>query len=173
MGQKKSSQRFIAQNRKPRVHIEYNVDTNGAKETIQLPFVMAVMTDLSGKSEVEKKIVAEREFETFDTDNFEQKMGHIAPRAAFAVDNTLSGEGKLMVDMTFKSMDDFTPDNIAKAVPALAELLEARQQLSDLITYMDGKSDAQERMGELLTNPTLLAALAAAGAKKNAEDEAS
>src|SRR5688500_340775 len=133
----KSGQKFIKQNRAPRVHIEYEVETYGSRQKVELPFVMGVMSDLSGKSHVEKKTLDKRDFVEFDMDNFDQRMEAIAPRAAFAVDNTLSGEGKLSVDLTFKSIDDFSPGRVAKAIPSLAKLLEARQQLNDLLLYMD------------------------------------
>ncbi len=158
----KSGQRFIKENRAPRVHIEYEVETFGARQKVELPFVMGVMSDLSGKSHVEKKALDKRDFSEFDMDNFEQRMEAIAPRAAFNVDNTLTGEGKLSVDMTFSSMQDFSPGAIAKNVPALAKLLEARQQLNDLMLYMDGKDGAQELLDKVLKDPELLKALAAA-----------
>jgi type VI secretion system protein ImpB len=120
----KSGQRFIKENRAPRVHIEYEVETFGAVQKVELPFVMGVMSDLSGKSHVEKKSMNERDFVDFDMDNFDQRMAAIAPRAAFNVDNTLSGEGKLAVDLNFKTMDDFSPGAVAKSVPALAKLLK-------------------------------------------------
>ncbi|MGH1558790.1 type VI secretion system contractile sheath small subunit [Caulobacter segnis] len=129
---------------------------------LSLPFVMGVMSDLSGKSNVEKKPVDKRDFVEFDMDNFEQKMEAIAPRAAFTVDNTLTGEGKIGVDLTFKSMEDFSPGQVAKNVPALAKLLEARQQLNDLMLYMDGKDGAQDLLDKVLKDPELMKALAAA-----------
>ena len=158
----KSGQRFIKENRAPRVHIEYEVETYGSRQKVELPFVMGVMSDLSGKSNVEKKALDKRDFVEFDMDNFEQKMEAIAPRAAFTVDNTLSGEGKLGVDMTFKSLDDFSPGAVAKNVPALAKLLEARQQLNDLMLYMDGKDGAQDLLDKVLKDPDLMKALASA-----------
>ena len=164
----KSGQRFISENRKPRVHIEYEVETFGAKQKVELPFVMGVMSDLSGKSEVEKKGLDKRDFLEFDMDNFDQRMEAIAPRAAFHVDNTLTGEGKLGVDLTFKNMEDFDPGEIAKRVPALNKLLEARQELNDLMIYMDGKAGAQELLDKLLKDPDLLKSLAAA--KSSATD---
>lgn len=157
----KSGQRFISQNRKPRVHIEYEVETFGSKQKVELPFVMGVMSDLSGKSLVEKKPVDKRDFVEFDMDNFEQRMEAIAPRAAFNVDNTLTGEGKMGVDLTFKNMNDFDPGEVAKRVPALNKMLEARQQLNDLMIYMDGKDGAQDLLDKLLKDPELLKALAA------------
>lgn len=167
----KNGQRFIAQNRKPRVHIEYEVETFGAKQKVELPFVMGVMSDLSGKSLVEKKPLDKRDFVEFDMDNFEQRMEAIAPRAAFNVDNALSGkEGeKLSVELTFKTMEDFDPGEVAKRVPALNNLLEARNQLNDLMAYMDGKDGAQELLDKLLKDPDLLKALAAEQANKSAE----
>ncbi|MCX7284969.1 MAG: type VI secretion system contractile sheath small subunit [Novosphingobium sp.] len=159
----KSGQRFIKENRAPRVHIEYEVETFGSKQKVELPFVMGVMSDLSGKSLVEKKALNDRDFLEFDMDNFDQRMAAIAPRAAFNVDNTLTGEGKMSVDLTFKTMDDFSPGAVAKAVPALAQLLEAREQLNDLMLYMDGKDGAQDLLDQLLKDPTLMKAMSAAG----------
>ena len=157
-----SGQRFIKKNRAPRVHIEYEVETFGSRQKVELPFVMGVMSDLSGKSEVEKKTLDKRDFTEFDMDNFEQRMEAIAPRAVFQVDNTLTGDGsKLGVDLTFKSMDDFSPGAVAKNVPALAKMLEARQELSDLMAYMDGKDGAQDLLDRVLKDPELMRSLAA------------
>lgn len=168
----KSGQRFIKENRAPRVHIEYEVETFGSRRKVELPFVMGVMSDLSGKSHVEKKSLDKRDFVEFDMDNFEQRMAAIAPRAAFNVDNTLTGEGKLSVDLTFKTMEDFSPGSVAKSVPALAKLLEARQELNDLMLYMDGKDGAQDLLDKLLKDPALLQALSAAKAEEQTSAEA-
>jgi type VI secretion system protein ImpB len=154
-------QKFIKRNRSPRVHIEYEVQTYGSVEKVSLPFVMGVMSDLSGKSEKEKKPMAERDFVNVDMDNFGDFQKSIAPRAAFYVDNTLTGEGKLSVDLTFNSMNDFTPGGVAKQIPATAKMLEARQELSDLLAYMDGKDKAEGVIQQLLANPELLSTLAA------------
>lgn len=158
----KSGQRFIKENRAPRVHIEYEVETFGAKEKVSLPFVLGVMSDLSGKSHVEKKSLDKRDFLDIDMDNFESRMGAVAPRAAFQVENTLTGEGKMAVDLTFSNMQDFSPGEIAKNVPALSKLLEARQQLNDLMLYMDGKDGAQDLLDQVLRDPDLMKSLAAA-----------
>jgi type VI secretion system protein ImpB len=163
----KSGQRFIKENRAPRVHIEYEVETYGSRQKIELPFVMGVLSDLSGKSLVDKKDVAKRDFVEFDIDNFDERMEAIAPRAAFAVDNTLTGDGKLAVDLTFKSINDFLPGEVVKNVPALAQLLEARQKLQDLLVYMDGKEGAQQLLEKVLKDPALLSALSSADAAKN------
>src|ERR1700754_769435 len=105
MASAKGGQRFIRENRAPRVHIEYEVETFGARQKVEIPFVMGVMSDLSGKSEVDKKALDKRDFVEFDMDNFEQKMEAVAPRAAFTVENTLTGEGQMAVDLTFKSLE--------------------------------------------------------------------
>ncbi|HEY5289701.1 MAG TPA: type VI secretion system contractile sheath small subunit [Caulobacteraceae bacterium] len=165
----KGGQRFIKENRAPRVHIEYEVETFGSRQKVELPFVMGVLSDLSGKSNVEKKTLDKRDFVEVDIDNFDQKMESIAPRAAFVVDNTLTGEGKMAVDLNFKTLDDFSPGAVAKNVPALAKLLEARNQLNDLMAYMDGKDGAQGLLDKVLKDPDLLKALAGT---KPAQDDA-
>jgi type VI secretion system protein ImpB len=170
MAQAKGGQKFIKENRAPRVHIEYEVETYGSRQKIELPFVVGVLSDLSGKSNVEKKPMDKRDFVEFDMDNFEQKMEAIAPRAAFNVENTLTGEGRMGVDLTFKSMEDFAPGAVAKNVPALAKLLEARNQLNDLMLYMDGKDGAQELLDKVLKDPDLLKALAAKPVKDEAPE---
>jgi len=157
-----SGQKFLGRNRSPRVHISYDVETYGATKSVELPFVMGVMSDLSGKSEVEKKGLKDRDFLDFDIDNFDSRMAAIAPRAAFNVDNKLEGEGKVGVDLTFKKMEDFDPGKVAKAVPALAKLLEARDQLNDLLVLMDGKENATELLEKVLNDPDLLKAMSAA-----------
>lgn len=168
----KSGQRFIRENRAPRVHIEYEVETYGSLQKVELPFVMGVMSDLSGQSQVEKKALDKRDFLEFDMDNFDQRMAAIAPRAAFHVDNTLTGDGKLSVDLNFNSIEDFSPGKVAKSVPALAKLLEARQQLNDLLLYMDGKDGAQELLDRLLKDPALLQAMSAAKLKDESSKSA-
>ncbi len=158
----KSGQRFIRENRKPRVHIEYEVETYGARQKVELPFVMGVISDLSGKSLKDKKAVESREFIDVDMDNFDQRMEAVAPRVAFAVDNTLAGDGKIAVDMTFNSMTDFSPGEIARKIEPLSKLLEARTQLEDLLSYMDGKHGAQDLLDKVLQDPALLQAISAA-----------
>lgn len=165
----KSGQRFIRENRAPRVHIEYEVETYGSRQKVELPFVMGVMSELSGKSKVDKKPAETREFIDFDMDNFDQRMEAIAPRAAFVVDNTLGGEGKLAVDLDFRSMNDFSPGEVARRVEPLAKLLEARTQLDDLLSYMDGKNGAQELLDKVLKDPALLQAISAARPAKSVD----
>jgi type VI secretion system protein ImpB len=159
---KASSQKFIARNRAPRVQIEYDVETYGAQKKVQLPFVVGVMADLSGKPAEALPPVADRKFLEIDVDNFDDRMKAMKPRVAFMVPNTLTGEGNLAVDLTFESMDDFSPGAVARKVDALNKLLEARTQLSNLLTYMDGKSGAEDLINKVLGDPTLLQTLAAA-----------
>lgn len=157
-----SSQKFIARNRAPRVQIEYDVELYGAEKKIQLPFVMGVMADLSGTPAEPLAAVADRKFLEIDVDNFDDRLKAMKPRAAFRVPNTLTGEGELSVDITFESMDDFSPAAVARKVGALSKLLEAREQLSNLVSYMDGKSGAEDLIAKALSDPALLHALASA-----------
>lgn len=157
-----SSQKFIARNRAPRVQIEYDVEIGDAQLKVELPFVMGIMADLAGKSSSELPSVPERRFLDIDVDNFEQRLKALKPRVAFRVPNTLTGEGELPVDLTFESMDDFLPDAVARKVEPLRRLLEARTQLDNLLTWMDGKAKAEDLVAKLLQDPALLQALAAA-----------
>ncbi|KTJ51344.1 type VI secretion system contractile sheath small subunit [Enterobacter hormaechei] len=159
MAMSNSGQKFIARNRAPRVQIEYDVEIYGAERKIQLPFVMGVMADLVGKPVENLPAVDERKFLEIDIDNFDERMKALKPRVEFQVDNTLTGEGKLNVDLTFDSMDDFLPDAVARKVEPLNKLLEARTQLSNLLTYMDGKNGAEELIAKILQDPTLLKSL--------------
>ena len=156
-----SSQKFIARNRAPRVQIEYDVELYGAEKKVQLPFVMGVMADLSGKPADPLPPVADRKFLEIDVDNFDARMKSMKPRVAFSVPNTLTGDGNLAVDISFESMDDFSPAAVARKVGGLDKLLEARTQLSNLITYMDGKTGAEELISKVLADPALLASLTA------------
>ena len=164
-----SSQKFIARNRAPRVQIEYDVELYGAEKKIQLPFVMGVLADLSGKPTEPLPPVADRKFLEIDIDNFDARMKAIKPRVAFQVPNTLTGEGNLSVDISFESMDNFSPAAVAQKVDALKKLLDARQQLSNLVTYMDGKTGAESLIAKVLQDPALLQSLAAS--KKPADEE--
>jgi len=155
------SQKYIARNRAPRVQIEYDVELYGAEKKIQLPFVMGVLSDLSGTSE--QPPVADRSFLEIDVDNFDDRMRAMAPRAQFSVPNSLTGEGSLAVDLTFKKMSDFTPQGIAEQFDPLRPLLEARRQLTDLMAYMDGKAGAEALIEQLLAQPGLLQALTGTG----------
>ena len=157
-----SSQKFIARNRAPRVQIEYDVELYGADRKVELPFVMGVLADLSGRPAEPLPPVAERRFLEIDVDNLDSRMKAMKPRLAFQVPNTLTGQGCLSVELSFDSVEDFSPAAVARKVDVLDKLLRARQQLADLITYMDGKSGAEELIARLLHNPALLESLAAA-----------
>ena len=159
---KQSSQKFIARNRALRVQIEYDVEIYGAEKKIQLPFVMGVLAELSGKPAEGLPAVADRKALEIDVDNFDERLKSMKPRVAFRVPNTLTGEGNLSVDLTFESMDDFSPAAVARKVDALSQLLDARTQMSNLLTYMDGKSGAEELISQALQNPALLQSLASA-----------
>jgi type VI secretion system protein ImpB len=159
---KSSSQKFIARNRAPRVQIEYDVELYGSQKKVELPFVMGVMADLSGKPAEALAPVEDRKFLEIDVDNFDDRLKAYKPRVAFQVPNTLTGEGNINVDITFESMDDFSPAAVAKKVDALNQLLTARNELANLITYMDGRAGAEELLGKLLADPALLKTLASA-----------
>ena len=156
-----SSQKFIARNRAPRVQIEYDVEIYGAEKKVQLPFVMGVLADLSGKPADPLAPVSDRKFLEIDVDNFDSRMKSMKPRVAFQVPNTLTGDGNISVDITFDSMDDFSPAAVARKVDALNKLLAAREQLQNLVTYMDGKGGAEELIAKVLADPALLGSLAA------------
>ena len=161
---KASSQKFIARNRAPRVQIEYDVEVYGAEKKVQLPFVMGVMSDLSGKQDPDNPLppVAERKYLEIDVDNFDERMKAMKPRVGFQVENTLTGEGNIPVDITFESMDDFSPAAVARKVDATNRLLQARTQLANLVTYMDGKAGAEELIAKAMSDPAFLESLISA-----------
>jgi type VI secretion system protein ImpB len=169
-----SGQKFIAQNRAPRVQIEYDVELFGAEKTVNLPFVMGVMADLSGKPAEALPDVEQRKYLEIDANNFDERLKSQKPRVAFTVPNTLTGEGNLAVELNFQSMDDFSPDAVAAKVDGLKQLLEARKQLANLMSYMDGKSGAEDLIAKVLADPALLKTLgerAAAGATTDKKEE--
>ena len=156
-----SGQKFIKRNRPPRVQISYE-DPYNAEKQVELPFVMGILSDLSGNaSQVAKAPMAERKFSNVDMDNFEDYMASVAPAVTFRTANKLSGDGseQLGVNLTFKRMEDFTPGAIARQVPALRALLEAREQLANLQRYMDGKVAGEDQLKKLLADPELMKAL--------------
>ncbi|KRW62604.1 type VI secretion system contractile sheath small subunit [Pseudomonas sp. TTU2014-080ASC] len=157
MAKDSSSQKFIGKNNAPRVQIEYDVELYGSQKKVELPFVTGVMSDLSGHRKVPLMPIEERKFLTFDQDNFNDRMRAIKPRLQFYVENTLSkGDELLDVELEFESMEDFSPGSIAKRIPQMQRLLEAREHLTELITYMDGKASAEDTVRELLEKPDFL-----------------
>ena len=168
-----SGQKFIRRNRAPRVHITYE-DPSDAEKMIELPFVMGVMADLSGNAPgVEKEDIATRKFLDVDMDNFENRMAAIQPGISMRVRNKLgeATDEKMQVNLRFNKMDDFKPAQVARQVPALAKLLEARDQLKNLQLYMDGKADAEKKLRELLKDPALMAALQERAGKKDSDSK--
>jgi type VI secretion system protein ImpB len=163
--------KFIGRNRAPRVQIEYDVELYGASKKIQLPFIMGVLAGLSGKPADPLAPVADRKFLEIDIDNFSDRLKSMKPRVAFTVPNTLTGEGNMAVDMTFESLDDFSPDAVARKVEPLRKLLEAREQLSNLLSYMDGKDGAESLITKLLADPALRESLAGAAKPEDAAEK--
>jgi type VI secretion system protein ImpB len=170
---KDSGQKFIRRNRPPRVHITYENPAN-AEEKIEIPFVMGVMSDLSGNTPgIERDEVHARKFLDIDMDNLDSRMAAIQPGVSFRVDNKLSdgSDEKMGVSLRFNKMADFEPAAVARQVPAVAKLLEARTQLSNLMRYMDGKVAAEDQLRKLLADPALMAAVKNRAVDKDSEDE--
>lgn len=165
-----SGQKFIRRNRAPRVQIEYEVELYGAQKKIELPFVMGVMADLHGAQAEPPAKVEERKFLEFDHDNFDARLKAMKPRVATRVKNALTGEGTLAVDLTFERMDDFTPGALARKIEPLRKLLEARSRLSNLVTYMDGRGEAEALLSEKLQDPEELKRLVQTLAGASADD---
>jgi type VI secretion system protein ImpB len=159
---KQNSQKFIARNRAPRVQIEYDIEIYGAQKKVQVPFVMGVLSELSGANESELAPLDQRKALEIDVDNFDSRLQAMKPRVSFNVPNTLTGQGNLQVDVTFESMDDFSPAAVARKVDAVAQLLQARTQLANLGTYLDGKAGAEKLIAQAIKDPALLQALASA-----------
>jgi type VI secretion system protein ImpB len=160
MTKRENSQKFIARNRAPRVQIEYDVELYGAEKRVELPFVMAVMADLSGQSDKPLPPVTDRKFLDISVDNFDDRMAAMQPRVAFNVPNTISNEGQLPVELRFNKLEDFSPAAIANQVEPLQRLLEMRARIASLLTYMDGKVDAERFVSSLLQDPKRLSQLA-------------
>ncbi|MDR3115952.1 MAG: type VI secretion system contractile sheath small subunit [Treponema sp.] len=160
MASTSGGQKFIAKNRAPRVQIEYDVELNGAEKKVDLPFVMGVMSDLSGKAAEPLARVEDRQLLEINSENFDDRLKAIKPRVDFVVPNVIGGEGNIPVEMTFESMADFSPAAVTAKVDGLRQLMEARQQLANLLSYMDGKQGAEDLLNKILKDPALLKALA-------------
>lgn len=168
MANKPSSQKFIGRNRPPRVQIEFDVDSGNGIQKVEIPFVMGVMADLSGKSASELPDVSQRKFLEIDGDNFEKRLEAMKPRVTFSVPNKISADGgSLGVDITFQSMEDFSPGAIAQKVEPLRRLLEARTNLNALMARMDGKAAAEKLLSEGIQSKALLEGLVGSGNKDN------
>jgi type VI secretion system protein ImpB len=139
--------------RKPRVHIKYEVETDGAQIERELPFIVGVMGDFSGNPTTPLRPFKERKFVQIDRDNFNDVMTRIAPELNIRVENKLADDGSEMpVQLKFKSMDDFEPGQIAQQVPALKKLLDTRNQLRDLITKVDRSAELEGLLERVLQN---------------------
>lgn len=164
------SQAFIERNRPPRVQIEYEVHVGNAEKLVQLPFVMGVLADLSGQRDDATAQPNEYQFLGIDSENFDQRMKAIDPHLRLSVPNALEGDGKLVVDLKFQSMDDFLPGSIARQNAALKKLLDARNDLANLLTLMDGRAEAEKLIARVLQDNDVLNALKAAGKASDTED---
>ena len=146
--------------RKPRVHITYDVETNGALAKKEIPFVMGVMGDYSGDNVDKKKALKDRKFSQIDRDNFNDVMGNVAPQIRMKVDNTLEKDGSEMsVSLDFKSMEDFEPQKIVEKVEPLKKLMDTRNKLRDLLTKADRSDKLETLLEEILSNTTAMSAL--------------
>ena len=154
MSRQPDAQKFIGESRAPRVQIEYDVELYGSSKKVELPFVAGVMADLSGDNVEPLGPVEERRFVGIDVENFDKRMEEISPELGFHVKNVLTNDNTLIeVNLRFDSMASFEPGEVVKRIPELAVMLDARKQLKELITYMDGKAAAEDVIEELLKNP--------------------
>ncbi len=165
-----STQHKLDRVRPPRVQITYDVETGGAIQKKELPLVIGVLSDLSGKPAVPLPKLKDRKFVEIDRDNLNEVMGSIAPRIAVRVDNKLSKEGGFLnVELNFPNMDAFSPENLVHQVPALKKLFEARGRLSDLLAKLDGNDELDSRLQEIVANTEALKEIKAAkGGEPNA-----
>lgn len=148
-----SQQHKLDRIRRPRVQISYDVETNGAMQKTELPFVVGVLADLSGKPAEPLKPLKERKVVNIDRDNFNDVLYRAAPRAAVRVKDCLSGgDGKLAVELNFKHIDDFEPAKIAEQVAPLKELLDLRRQLTQLLSKMEGNTKLEQLLADVMSN---------------------
>ena len=146
--------------RKPRVHITYDVETNGAVQEKEIPFVMGVMGDYSGDNADNKKALKDRKFSQIDRDNFNEVMNNVSPQLNMKVENTLEGDdSEMSVNLDFKNMEDFEPQNIVDKVDPLKKLMETRNKLRDLLTKADRSEDLENLLEEVLSSTDALAKL--------------
>ena len=147
------TQHALSRIRPPRVQVTYDVETGGAIEKKELPFIVGVMADLAGERHDALSPLAERKFSEIDRDNLNEVMASIKPTVALSVPNTISEEGgNVNVELTFRSMDDFSPLNVIKKVKPLKELYEARSRLNDLLAKLDGNDDLDQLLGDVVSN---------------------
>ncbi|MFS2003005.1 type VI secretion system contractile sheath small subunit [Duganella sp. CT11-25] len=160
MSKSVSVQKKLQKIRPPRVQMTYDVEIGDAIENKELPFVMGVVGDFGGNSEVEQKRLKERKFVNVDRDNFDEVMKGVEPRAAYRVKNELSeGGGEFAVDLKFKSMEDFRPEAVVQQVDPLRKLLEARTKLADLRNKLAGNDKLEDILNDVLHSTEKLAEL--------------
>ena len=160
MSKKESVQKRLQKVRPPRVQMTYDVEIGDAIENKELPFVMGVVGDFGGNSEVEQKRLKDRKFIGIDRDNFDEVLKGVEPRAAYGVSNELSDEGgQLRVDLRFKSLDDFRPEAVVEQVAPLRRLLEARTKLADLRNKLAGNDKLEDILNDVLNSTEKLAQL--------------
>lgn len=147
-----SRQAWVGRNRPPRVQITYDVEIGDAVEKKELPFVVGVMSDLSGQPAEPLPKLKNRRFVEIDRDNFSEVMDSMSPRLDMSVPDTLKGSGNLKIELNFKSMDDFHPESIVDQVPRLKKLLEARGQLRDLLAKLDGNDELDSVLEQIVSN---------------------
>jgi type VI secretion system protein ImpB len=147
-----SLQKWVGRNRPPRVQITYDVELGGAVEKRELPMVVGLLADLSGQPVKPLPKLKERRFVEIDRDNFDEIMGNVAPRLDLSVPDTLKGEGNLKVELKFEQFADFHPESLVRQVPRLAKLLEARQQLRDLLAKLDGNDELDSMLERIVQN---------------------
>lgn len=163
------SQRRISQSRAPRVQIVYDVEVSGEAKSVELPFVMGVMGDFSGHDAENLPPGSERRFKEVDAHNLDRFMREVSPTLDLRVPNELNGIGSMDARLKFQKMDDFNPDEVARQVPALAKLMEAREKLSTLLAYIDGKAGAEELLGRILKDQPLLEAISQSASQVNGD----
>ena len=164
MSRNESVQKRLQKVRAPRVQMSYDVEIGDAVESKELPFVMGVVGDFAGASQVEQKKLKERKFVGVDSESFDDVMKGIAPRAAYRVANELTPEGgEFAVDLTFRSMSDFRPEAVVEQVEPLRKLLEARTRLADLRNKLAGNDKLEDILSDVLSNTEKLAELSRAG----------
>ncbi|KUE88462.1 type VI secretion protein [Cupriavidus necator] len=147
-----SLQKWVGRNRPPRVQISYDVEVGDAVEKRELPMVVGLLADLSGQPAVPPPKLKERRFIEIDRDNFDGIMGKIAPRLELSVADTMKGDTNLKVELRFDKFSDFHPESLVAQVPRLAKLLEARQQLRDLLGKLDGNDELDVLLERIVNN---------------------
>ena len=172
MAKKESLQHTLDRVRAPRVQITYDVEVGDSIEKKEIPFVVGVMGDFSGKPDEPLPKMKDRKFVEIDRDNFNKVLEGMKPRVAFRVDNKLANDGsQLAVDLRFKSMDDFHPENVAEQITPLKKLVEARKRLSDLLTKLDGNDKLDELLQDVISNTDSLKKLGDEAGVGTAEED--